>query len=65
LVTIVGERCVGDGRLAHPAHALARAADVTLLDVAFDAQDRFVGVDPWPDLSRPDVAAALLEWFRS
>ena len=64
-VTLVGERCLGDGRLAQRVHALAEAAQVCLLDVEIDAQDRLVGIDPWPDLSRADLADALLNWFRS
>jgi hypothetical protein len=51
--------------MTHRARALADAAGVNLLDVAFDSRERVVRVDPWPDVSRPDIADSLLEWFRA
>lgn len=67
-VTVVGRRTFGsapDGA-ADQARQLAAAAGMQLLDVHFantPAGPRFVGVDPWPDVARPEVADALLQCF--
>jgi hypothetical protein len=65
VVTVVGERCLGGaGALAGWAVQLARAAGAELLAVQFErigAAVRFGGASPWPDLSAPDVAAAIAE----
>jgi hypothetical protein len=65
-VTVIGARGFGSAPASamDQAQRLADAADVGLLDVHFDttrAGLRFVGVDPWPDVSRPAVADALRE----
>jgi hypothetical protein len=61
-VTIVGGRSVGsapDGA-ADQARRLADAAGMALLEVHFTSGLRFVGANPWPDISQPPVAGALL-----
>jgi hypothetical protein len=45
------------------ARDLAKAAGVDLLELRFDDAQRVVGIDPWPDVSRPELADALLDWF--
>jgi hypothetical protein len=67
-VTLVGKRCFGStpGCTADQVRQLAGAAGMDLLDVHFartTAGLRFVRADPWPDVSRPEVAEALLEYF--
>lgn len=64
-LTVVGEQCFGAGaaELKTQARALARAADVALLAVYFDgagADAAFLGVNTCPDVSAPEVAAAVL-----
>lgn len=64
VVTVVGDRCVGD---AHPVTAgrvrrLAAAARVALLEVRLDGggpDAAFLGAHAWPDLADPAVAGAL------
>lgn len=67
-VTVVGARCLGtaDGTLAEHARRLAGAAGVDLLAVRFDETEagfELHGVDPWADISSPEVADAVLEHF--
>jgi hypothetical protein len=69
-VTIVGGRHFGavDPVLAKQARCLADAAGVDLLDVHFtgpDADACFVRANPWPDISPPEVAAAVLDYLQS
>jgi hypothetical protein len=63
--TVVGANAFGFAAGAEVAHRLAEAAAVDLLDVHFDAEERVVGIDPWPDVSSPETADALLELFRT
>jgi hypothetical protein len=63
--TVVGANAFGFAAGAEIAHRLAEAAAVDLLDVHFDAEERVVGIDPWPDVSSPETADALLELFRT
>lgn len=63
-ITIVGDAAIGGGEatLIDRAHALATAAGVDLLAVAFDAAEsgrRFLGASPWPDVTAPAVAEAV------
>ena len=67
-VTILGDRCFGDvdPTLADQACRLAAAANVELLAVTFShaaAGATFLGVHLWPDVSLPELAAALLDRF--
>ena len=64
-VTVVGERCLGpvNGVLAAQARSLARAAGVDLLSVRFGKGQELLGADPWPDVSSPEVADAILEYL--
>jgi hypothetical protein len=69
-VTVVGDRCVGavEAGLADQARRLAAAAGVELLSVRFDGPElgsAFLGADPRPDVSAPDLADALLAWLRA
>jgi hypothetical protein len=69
-VTIVGRECLGtvDPALADYSRRLAAAADVDLLEVRYTSSApgaRLQSVSLWPDVSRPDVAAALLHLFDS
>lgn len=64
-IDIIGPAVVGhgDARLAVHARRLAEGAGVSLLGVQFDADHgdaRLVGVDPWPNLSEPEIGAALM-----
>ncbi|HEX5501094.1 MAG TPA: hypothetical protein VFW96_00645, partial [Thermomicrobiales bacterium] len=64
-LTVVGDRCLGAGAgaLADGARRLAAAAGADLLAVRFGgagAGAPFLGATPWPDLSAPDVADAIL-----
>lgn len=66
--TVVGDRCLGAADHASAAWALrlARAAGVDLLAVRFgEAEGGFelLGADPWPDVSSPEVADAILEYL--
>lgn len=68
-VNVVGDRCLGraDEKLAAQARRLAAEAGAELLAVEFSspaADARFVGAYLGPDVSRPDVADALLENFK-
>jgi hypothetical protein len=65
-VTVVGSHTFGaeDPTLREHARRLANAAEMDLLAVHFsgpEADATLVGVDPWPDVSPPEVADALLE----
>ena len=67
-VSVLGDRCFGDvdPALADQACRLAAAANVELLAVTFShaaADATFLGAHPWPDLSLPELAAALLARF--
>jgi hypothetical protein len=69
-VTVVGQRCLGstNSLLVAQARALAKAAGVDLLDVCFNVSSSgtcFIGASTWPDITRGDVADALLETFRA
>jgi hypothetical protein len=64
--TVVGDRCpdAADARSAAWASCLARAAGVALLAVHFgesEAGFELLDADPWPDVSSPEVADAILE----
>jgi len=66
--TVVGDRCLGAADRASAAWALrlARVAGVDLLAVRFgEAKAGFdlLGADPWPDVSSPEVADAILEYL--
>jgi hypothetical protein len=68
-VTVVGDGCVGspDRTLATQARRLADAGGVDLLAVRFEETEaglRLCGADPWPDVSSPEVADAILAYFR-
>ena len=67
-VTVIGERCLGspNGVLAAQARRLARAAGVDLLSVRFGETGggtELLGADPWPIVSSPEVADAILEYL--
>ena len=68
-VAVVGARCLGsaaDGALAAQARRLAWAAGVDLLAVRFSETEtgfELHGVDPWADVSSPEIADAILEHF--
>jgi hypothetical protein len=67
LVTVVGRHTFGFQPEGAAAHGLAVAAATDLLDVYFELSPsgpRVVTVNPWPDVSRPEVAEALLECWR-
>jgi hypothetical protein len=66
-VTVVGKRCLGSmpNGAADQVRRLADAAGMELLDVHLAKGLRFIGADPWPDASRPEVAAALLEHLQT
>jgi hypothetical protein len=66
--TVVGGRCLGatDRASAGWALRLARAAGVDLLDVHFGEAGtglELLGADPWPDVSSPEVADAVLGYL--
>lgn len=68
-VTVVGARCLGtaDGALVAQARRLAGAAGADLLAVRFseaEAGFKLHSADPWVDVSSPEVADAMLEYFR-
>jgi hypothetical protein len=67
-VSILGDRCFGDvdPALADQTRRLAAAANVELLAVTFShaaAGATFLGAHLWPDVSQPELAAALLARF--
>jgi len=69
-VTVVGDGCVGspDCTLATLARRLAGSARVDLLAVRFEETEagiRLCGADPWPDVSSPEVADAIIGYFCS
>ena len=69
-VTIVGRECLDavNPALADYSRCLAAAADVDLLEVRYTSAGpdaRLQGVSLWPDVSRPEVASALLDLFAS
>jgi hypothetical protein len=66
--TVVGERCLGAADPASAAWALrlARAARVDLLAAHFGETEtglELLDADPWPDVSSPEVADAILEYL--
>lgn len=68
IVTVVGDRCVGSPEPTQSwwARRLAGAAGVDLLSVRFEEAEkgtRLRSADPWPDVSSPEVADALLDYF--
>jgi hypothetical protein len=68
-VSVVGGRCVDacDPVLADAAVRLAHRAGAALLAVRFshsEADRVLVDAHPWPDMSRADIAAALLSYLR-
>jgi hypothetical protein len=67
VVTVVGKHIFsrGPANAAEQARRLAAAAGVDLLEVHFDANLRCVAVNPWPDVSPPDVADALRDTLRA
>jgi hypothetical protein len=63
---VVGPTILGHGhpRLRAQARRIADGAGMALLGVRFDAEDgnaRFVGADPWPDLSDQAIGDALMD----
>jgi len=69
-VTMIGQQCFGhiDPRLEAQARRLAAAAGVDLLEVRFsggEAEPRFESANLWPDLSRADLADAVLQYLRN
>ena len=67
-VSVLGDRCFGnvDPALADQACRLAAAANVELLAVTFShaaGGATFLGAQLWPDVSLPELAAALLARF--
>jgi hypothetical protein len=69
-VTVVGGRCAGDVHLSLAAYArrLAEAAQVDLLEVWFTNAERggrLHNVSLCPDISMPEIADAMLEYFDS
>jgi len=63
---VIGPTILGHGHPRLRAHArrLAEGAGMALLSVLFDAEDgnaRFVGADPWPDLSSESIGDALMD----
>lgn len=63
---VVGPTILGNGHPRLRAHArrLADGAGMALLGVLFDAEHgdaRFVGADPWPDLSDEPIGDALMD----
>lgn len=67
-VTVVGDRCVGspDRTLSEWTRRLAVAVRVSLLTARFEEPEegiRLYGADPWPDVSSPGVADAILGYF--
>jgi hypothetical protein len=69
-VTIVGRREIGnvDRALSAAARRLADAARAALLVVRFSSREpgaRFLGASHWADLGEPEIAEAVLQWFRN
>jgi hypothetical protein len=67
-VTLVGKRLLGtvDEQLAHFTRRLAEVASVALLTAHFSgpkADARFLHASTWPDITQPEIADALLEYF--
>jgi hypothetical protein len=67
-VTVVGERCIGpaDPALAAQARRFASAVGVDLLAVHFSGPEpraEFLGANLWPDVSEPEIAAAIFEYL--
>ena len=68
MVTVVGDRCFGDGDETLQSHArrLAAVANVDLLGVQFsgpEAEAAFIGATLWPEVTATGVANAILEYF--
>jgi hypothetical protein len=69
-VTVVGGKEIGnvDRALHAAARALADAAKAGLLVVRFSNRKpgaRFLGASHWADLGEPEIAEAVLQWFRN
>jgi hypothetical protein len=67
-VTVVGERCFGtrERRLVTAARRLAAAAGADLLAVRFArcrTESLLISADPWPDVSSPEIAEAVLAYL--
>ena len=66
-IIVVGERCFGapDPATAAHARALAAASGADLLGLRFTAGPlpRLLGVTTCPDLSAPEIAGAILDYF--
>ena len=65
-ITVVGKKCFGpeDKFVREGARRIARRANVELLAVTFSGSGkdaRFLSADLWPNISAPDVAAAVQE----
>jgi hypothetical protein len=63
-VTIVGTHVIGAQHHTATALRLAQAAGLDLLEVSFDERQRVVRINTWPDVSRLELSAPLLEWLR-
>lgn len=68
LVALVGEQCLGteSAEIADAVRRLARAAHVELLGLRFSSVGpgaQFLGVEPWFDVARSDIAKALRAHF--
>lgn len=67
-VTIIGELCLGqaDASIRTGARRLARAANFEMLTVRMSGPEpgaTFLGADPWPELTSPETADALLAYI--
>lgn len=68
-VTLVGKRIIGkvDEQLAHFTCRIAEAANIALLTAHFsrsEADACFLQASTWPDVTRPEIADALLAYFQ-
>lgn len=69
MATVVGAHCFGavPDALKGRARRLADLANVRLLAVYFSGTGddaAFVGADPWPDISSPELGAAVIALLR-
>ncbi|MBV8172998.1 MAG: hypothetical protein JO151_00365 [Verrucomicrobia bacterium] len=69
-VTVIGHQCFGqiDPHLGVQARRLAMAAGVDLLEVRFSGDEAdfcFESANLWPDLSRADLADAVLQYLQN
>jgi hypothetical protein len=67
-ITVVGQRCLGavNPRLAELALTFVRRVEAELMTVSFhgpEGGEYFAGAELLADVSRPEVASALLDWF--